>query len=413
MLDNPTPGRGTQKQPLDTRRALALTKKIMRYFLNFQGPLIHTLAGLLSPFWFYAWTQAQPDFRVLAACVLIALLPDIDSQASVIGRLFPFLSVSLERRFGHRQITHSLLAVGVVTAVTYLLFRNDWWLLTAAYGSHLFIDMLVGYIGIPLLWPLQVRFYLLSIRPQSIGELLLGCCIGVALLIPLFDTGRNRVASLIPQEDIALVPSATPTPSPTPRIVTIRIQNVYDLDNEILISIGDTVQRGQLIANLFTHYQLIATPTNTLTATVTITPSPTYPIPPTPFDTPDPLYIAQLENNLHLAQARYNAVIATTTPNPLRLDYIAELEQQIADRLQCIGDISRNQLDWRAWGCKVEYEEMSTQVAILAATAAPQSADILDADIAYYQLQSAQIAYAQAIAQLTPQPTPTPTNTPT
>ena len=56
---------------------------------------------------------------------------------------------------------------------------------------------------------------------------------------------------------------------------------------------------------------------------------------------------------------------------------------------------------------------MSTQVAILVATAAPQSADILDADIAYFQLQSAQIAFAQAISQLTPQPTPTPTNTPT
>jgi len=39
-----------------------------------------------------------------------ALIPDLDSRASYAGRLLPPLSDWIERRFGHRGLTYSLLA---------------------------------------------------------------------------------------------------------------------------------------------------------------------------------------------------------------------------------------------------------------------------------------------------------------
>ncbi len=114
-----------------------------RNFLNAQGPLIHILAALILPTWYFATTGQAARPAPILACLVFALLPDIDSQASIIGRAFPIFSEPIERRFGHRQITHSALALVLVAGVTWLLFRSDWWLLTAAYGSHLIVDMLV------------------------------------------------------------------------------------------------------------------------------------------------------------------------------------------------------------------------------------------------------------------------------
>ena len=62
------------------------------------------------------------DYRTDALGWLLAaiasLLPDADLPTSKIGRLFWFLSVPLERRFGHRTITHSLVALSAVAALT-------------------------------------------------------------------------------------------------------------------------------------------------------------------------------------------------------------------------------------------------------------------------------------------------------
>lgn len=44
--------------------------------------------------------------------VVTSILPDIDHPPAKIGRLFWFVSVPLERRFGHRTLTHSLVALG-------------------------------------------------------------------------------------------------------------------------------------------------------------------------------------------------------------------------------------------------------------------------------------------------------------
>ena len=59
---------------------------------------------------------ADPMALVLA--VLGSQLPDIDTSTSTIGKIFFPLSSFLEDRFPHRSITHSLLAMGLVAAVS-------------------------------------------------------------------------------------------------------------------------------------------------------------------------------------------------------------------------------------------------------------------------------------------------------
>ncbi|MDG4552606.1 MAG: metal-dependent hydrolase [Candidatus Contendobacter sp.] len=62
-----------------------------------------------------------------------------------IGRLFFWVSVPLERRFGHRTITHSLVGLaGLAVVVSPLWFLNPlyFWCVVGGYWSHLWLDML-------------------------------------------------------------------------------------------------------------------------------------------------------------------------------------------------------------------------------------------------------------------------------
>lgn len=68
-------------------------------------------------FIFLAAVGVSANFWTLSAISLGAVLPDIDSPASRVGRLFPSVSRYLEKRWGHRTITHSwftLLTVSIV-----------------------------------------------------------------------------------------------------------------------------------------------------------------------------------------------------------------------------------------------------------------------------------------------------------
>ena len=64
---------------------------------------------------------------VFAASLLLALLPDTDTPKSLIGSLLRPISRLLERRIGHRTVTHSLLALGLVAGVASI-FAPAWWL---------------------------------------------------------------------------------------------------------------------------------------------------------------------------------------------------------------------------------------------------------------------------------------------
>lgn len=75
---------------------------------------------------------------------VFALLPDIDHPSSLIGRIFFFISEPINKRFGHRTVTHSFFAV-VVFAVVMLpvVFYNSLFyaLSVLAFASHSIADM--------------------------------------------------------------------------------------------------------------------------------------------------------------------------------------------------------------------------------------------------------------------------------
>jgi inner membrane protein len=91
------------------------------------------------------------------AIALASLLPDVDTGASVAGRLFPFLSRRIERRFGHRTLTHSLpftAALAVCLAPLALFDRDLYFLLLVGYVSHPLLDSCTV-TGVRLLYPIS------------------------------------------------------------------------------------------------------------------------------------------------------------------------------------------------------------------------------------------------------------------
>lgn len=116
-----------------------------------------------------AWAWAAPRLSLpalhpleLAMAIIGALLPDIDHPSSWIGRRLRLISLPLAATFGHRGITHSLLAV--IACVVLLRWQGFSRAvidpLAVGYLSHLAADLLTT-SGLRLAWP--------SPRRQSIG----------------------------------------------------------------------------------------------------------------------------------------------------------------------------------------------------------------------------------------------------
>ena len=111
----------------------------------------HIVAGV-SAISFFA--LLIPTYKISLTHIIVgsiaALLPDVDNPRSFIGRLLFFASGPIDRKFGHRTITHSLLATFIVGGTTYLSLYvysrslTQYAALTAtiviAYFSHIFFD---------------------------------------------------------------------------------------------------------------------------------------------------------------------------------------------------------------------------------------------------------------------------------
>ncbi len=86
-----------------------------------------------------------------------ALLPDLDTKQSIVGRLLPFVSGPIALHFGHRTITHSLLFQILVGYVAWLLLPRDYAIaIIAGLVSHAMIDMLT-LSGVCWFWPSRIR----------------------------------------------------------------------------------------------------------------------------------------------------------------------------------------------------------------------------------------------------------------
>lgn len=86
-----------------------------------------------------------------------ALLPDVDTQASTVGKVLRVISGPIERRFGHRTLTHSVFGVGIVAAVLSPLLLSGspfelYVCFLAGYASHPFLDTMT-INGVQLFYP--------------------------------------------------------------------------------------------------------------------------------------------------------------------------------------------------------------------------------------------------------------------
>lgn len=124
------------------------------------------------------------------------LLPDLDKRHGVVGRLFPWLSEPLEYRFGHRTLTHSLLACTVLALLLWPLLPHGLWLaVVAGYTSHPVADMMTP-AGVGWFWPARWRCVLpgnerYRMHAMGWGELAFAAILA-ATTVPLLDMAKAK-----------------------------------------------------------------------------------------------------------------------------------------------------------------------------------------------------------------------------
>lgn len=129
----------------------------------------HAAAGAASALLVAQYLHAGPvqSLLVLSGGIAGSYLPDIDHPKSTFGsRVLP-LSLPISAIFGHRGITHSLIAVVAMSGLLWWVFQNANWHqgisvpvlvgIAVGYLSHLLGDWLTN-SGVPLLWPSKRRF---------------------------------------------------------------------------------------------------------------------------------------------------------------------------------------------------------------------------------------------------------------
>lgn len=152
----------------------------------------------------------QLTFINLGALAVGALLPDIDQPTSHLGRRHRVVSKVTHGAFGHRGMTHSLVALIGVYLIAVLLQRHY---LTAAAGVLPFW-LAFGYLahlvedagskdGVPWLWPLGhrgMRLFggLVYYSTGKISEYLILGFMGCLLLIELRLIWLGTLTHLIP-----------------------------------------------------------------------------------------------------------------------------------------------------------------------------------------------------------------------
>lgn len=107
-----------------------------------------------------------------------ALIPDLDEPKSKFGKLFFFISIPLNRFFGHRTFTHSLLFTVLIGIV--FLFFSPMYSLSSILGvlAHIFGDMLTG--RVQFLYPMKKK---IGLKTSGLNYLITDRLARLALLL--------------------------------------------------------------------------------------------------------------------------------------------------------------------------------------------------------------------------------------
>ena len=202
---------------------------------GFLSSITHLVWGAIGLCWGWVagWVEELSPM-LIAGCLFCALLPDIDTTSSIVGRLFYPFAKHIEGEYGHRTITHSLIAIITVCVICVSLFdflAFGVWLLVG-YVSHIVLDMVVG-DGVPLFYPARIRFEMARVKSGGDGEWAV-MALGVFFAFIPFA---------IPNEIHAVITPPLITPEPH----ELRINNLRSL-SDLFITTGDEITRGEIIA---------------------------------------------------------------------------------------------------------------------------------------------------------------------
>ncbi|QJC33930.1 metal-dependent hydrolase [Enterobacteriaceae endosymbiont of Donacia cinerea] len=145
--------------------------------MTVKGHIIFTIASsiLIQHFIFSNIMYHDDWWRIIPVSIITCLLPDIDNPKSILGRRIKILSYLINKIFGHRGFTHSLLSVLILSFIIFSIHLKlncifDVKLgLIIGYCSHIIADILTPY-GVPLLWPYKKKFKLPLITKNFLKE---------------------------------------------------------------------------------------------------------------------------------------------------------------------------------------------------------------------------------------------------
>ena len=142
--------------------------------------------------------------QYIIACAVCAILPDIDTTKSLIGKIFYPVAWLINRKAGHRTVTHSLLFLAFIWLLSFTLYRFDVFPNTSIIKialfstlSHLVFDM-ITVTGVPLLYPFfknpcvipgNVNFRFKSGEWKAEVIVTAVCCLLCVTMQPLFANG--------------------------------------------------------------------------------------------------------------------------------------------------------------------------------------------------------------------------------
>ncbi|MFJ7406493.1 MULTISPECIES: metal-dependent hydrolase [unclassified Lysinibacillus] len=120
----------------------------------------HIIGGITASLAFAHISNDNP-FVLVGAGIIGALIPDICHGGSKIGRTFPIISKIVNKLFGHRSFTHSLLFLFLVAMLLHAIIPYESIIAGLLVGmmSHIVLDMGTKQ-GVKLFFPINmaVRF---------------------------------------------------------------------------------------------------------------------------------------------------------------------------------------------------------------------------------------------------------------
>jgi len=137
----------------------------------------HFLAGAVVGS-FFSWPS-------LLAAAAGALVPDIDSADSTLGKMIKPISFLIEKTVGHRTFFHSIGAAALAYVLGVNLFQPDCVLAFAlGYASHIILDIF-NPAGVELFWPFPCKIALPLVETGSLLDNILGVLFLAVLIFQL------------------------------------------------------------------------------------------------------------------------------------------------------------------------------------------------------------------------------------